>query len=83
MRRRPEPRVAVDDVDGLFRVIKSGFLQPRKQLGNALPGGLATMGVTLSREVALAALQTAGVDPARRAETLTLEEWAALYRALG
>jgi 16S rRNA (adenine1518-N6/adenine1519-N6)-dimethyltransferase len=83
MRRRPALAVPVDSVDNLFRVIKAGFLHTRKQLGNALPKGLAAMGVTTSREQALAALAAAGVDPTRRAETLTLREWAALYEHLG
>jgi 16S rRNA (adenine1518-N6/adenine1519-N6)-dimethyltransferase len=82
LRRRPALAVDVDSVDRLFRVIKAGFLQARKQLGNALPGGLAAMGVKVSREAAAAALQAAGVDPARRAETVTLPEWAAVYQAL-
>jgi 16S rRNA (adenine1518-N6/adenine1519-N6)-dimethyltransferase len=82
MRRRPAPAVEVDSVAGLFRVIKAGFLQPRKQMGNALPVGLAAMGAGITREAALLALAAAGVDPKRRAETLTLAEWAAVYRAL-
>jgi 16S rRNA (adenine1518-N6/adenine1519-N6)-dimethyltransferase len=82
MRRRPALAVDVDSVAGLFRVIKAGFLQPRKQLGNALPGGLAALGTVLPRELALAALAAADVDPMRRAETLTLAEWATIYRAL-
>ena len=82
LRRRPRLAVEVDDVGRLFRVIKAGFLHARKQLGNALPGGLAAMGVKIPREAALAALQAAGVDPMRRAETLSLPEWAAVYRAL-
>lgn len=82
MRRRPRLAVDVDDVGRLFRVIKAGFLQPRKQLGNALPGGMAAMGLKLGRERALEALATAGIDPVRRAETVTLAEWAALYGAL-
>ena len=82
LRRRPDLAVDVDSVDKLFRVIKAGFLQARKQLGNALPGGLAAMGAKLPRETALAALEAAGVDPMRRAETVTLAEWAEVYRAL-
>ena len=82
LRRRPRLAVEVDNVNKLFRVIKGGFLHARKQLGNALPGGLAAMGVKISRETALAALQAAGVDPMRRAETLTLQEWAVVYGAL-
>jgi 16S rRNA (adenine1518-N6/adenine1519-N6)-dimethyltransferase len=82
MRRRPAPSVDVEDIGGLFRIIKAGFLHPRKQLGNALPGGLAALGTALPRDAALAALAAAGVDPMRRAETLALAEWAAIYRAL-
>lgn len=82
LRRRPALAVDVDSVDKLFRVIKAGFLQARKQLGNALPGGLAAMGAKLPRETAVAALEAAGVAPARRAETVTLAEWAEVYRAL-
>lgn len=83
LRRRPRLAVEVDSVDRLFRVIKAGFLHARKQLGNALPGGLAAMGHKLPREQVQAALAAAGVAPQRRAETLTLEEWARLYKALG
>ena len=83
LRRRPRPAVEVDSIDGLMRVIKAGFLQARKKLGNALPSGMASMGVRLEKERAVAALQSLGIDPGRRAETLTLAEWAALYRELG
>lgn len=82
MRRRPALAVDVESVAGLFRIIKAGFLQPRKQLGNALPGGLAALGTVLSRDVALDALAAADVNPMRRAETVTLAEWAMIYRAL-
>jgi 16S rRNA (adenine1518-N6/adenine1519-N6)-dimethyltransferase len=82
LRVRPRPAVDVPDVHGLMRVIKAGFLHARKQLGNGLPGGLAAMGVRLEREQVAAALRAASVEPSRRAETLTLEEWAAVYQAL-
>lgn len=82
LRTRPTPAVAVDDIDALFRVIKAAFLQPRKKLSNALPGGLAAMGRRLPREVAVAALEAAGVSPDRRAETVTLDEWARVYEHL-
>jgi len=82
LRRRPAPAVAVDDIDALFRTIKAGFLQARKKLSNALPGGLAAMGVRTGKQATLDALRRAGVDPDRRAETLTLSEWAAVYHEL-
>lgn len=78
----PTPAVAVDSIDALFRVIKAGFLQPRKKLSNALPGGLAAMGQQIPRETAVAALEAAGVAPERRAETVTLEEWSRVYTTL-
>jgi 16S rRNA (adenine1518-N6/adenine1519-N6)-dimethyltransferase len=54
-------------------VVKAGFSQKRKQLRNALSGGLR-----LEPRAAEALLTRAGVDPARRAQTLTLEEWGRL-----
>jgi 16S rRNA (adenine1518-N6/adenine1519-N6)-dimethyltransferase len=72
------PAVAVADVERFFRVAKAGFSQKRKQLRNALSGGLR-----LEVRQADALLARAGIDPRRRAETLTLEEWGALARAFG
>jgi 16S rRNA (adenine1518-N6/adenine1519-N6)-dimethyltransferase len=82
LRLRPRPAVDVDDVNQLMRVIKSGFLHARKKLSNALPSGLASIGVRLEKEQVIAALEDAGVDPGRRAETLTLDEWALVYHNL-
>ena len=79
---RPRPAVDVVDVDQLMRVIKAGFLQARKKLSNALPSGLASIGVRVEKQRVVATLEAAGVDPGRRAETLTLEEWAEVYRHL-
>ncbi len=56
-----------------FRVARAGFSQRRKQLQNALAQGLA-----LPREQIAVALRAAGVDPRRRAQTLSLHEWARL-----
>ncbi|HEX9370485.1 MAG TPA: 16S rRNA (adenine(1518)-N(6)/adenine(1519)-N(6))-dimethyltransferase RsmA [Roseiflexaceae bacterium] len=83
LRLRVRPRPAVDvEVDALMRLIKAGFLQARKQLANALPTGLAAMGVKIEKQRAVAALEAAGVNPSRRAETVTLEEWVRVYRTL-
>lgn len=80
--RRPQPAVAVDDVDAFFRTIKAGFLQARKKLANALPGGLAGLGLHVDKQAVIRALVAAGVDPNRRAETLTLHEWARVHATL-
>jgi 16S rRNA (adenine1518-N6/adenine1519-N6)-dimethyltransferase len=70
------PPLDLDDPDDFLRVVAAGFSRRRKQLHNSLseslwfpPGGEFQV------------LQAAGIDPARRAQTLTLEEWARLYRA--
>lgn len=70
------PPVDVDDTRLFMRVVKAGFSQKRKQLRNALGGGLA-----IKARAAGDLLEAAGIDPTRRAETLALDEWAALCRA--
>ena len=79
LRMRPQPAVEVE-IRPLLRLIKAGFLQARKKLSNALPTGLAAMGVRIDKLHAVAALEAAGVDPNRRAETVTLEEWVRVYQ---
>jgi 16S rRNA (adenine1518-N6/adenine1519-N6)-dimethyltransferase len=80
---RPTPAVQVDDTATFFALIKAGFSQPRKKLANALAGGLKAQGQHhIGREQVGAALHAAGVAPERRAETVALAEWAAIYRAL-
>jgi len=68
-----QPRVAVKNVDLFFKVAKAGFGQKRKQLHNSL-----TAGLPLKHEQIMQALSDVGIDPKRRAETLTLEEWGRL-----
>ncbi len=71
------PPVAVRDEAEFFRIVAAGFGHRRKTLANALTHGLGADG----REI-LAACAAAGVNPRARAETLGLEEFAALARAL-
>jgi 16S rRNA (adenine1518-N6/adenine1519-N6)-dimethyltransferase len=66
----------VTDEALFFEVARAGFAQSRKQLRNALRLGLPYPGDQID-----AALARAGVDPRRRAETLTIEEWTALTKA--
>lgn len=72
----PQLRYEVPSEVLFFEVVRAGFGQKRKQLKNSLASGLH-----LTDEVASDVLQQAGIDGQRRAETLTLEEWAALSRA--
>jgi 16S rRNA (adenine1518-N6/adenine1519-N6)-dimethyltransferase len=66
------------EVGAFFRVVRAGFAQRRKQLRNALLHGLRVPAEQLS-----AAMACAGIDPRRRAQTLSVEEWLALHHALG
>jgi len=59
-----------------FQTVEAGFGQRRKQLHNAL----GQLGVGTERIAA--ALAESGIDGARRAETLTLDEWSRLSGAL-
>jgi 16S rRNA (adenine1518-N6/adenine1519-N6)-dimethyltransferase len=70
---RPRPAVDVPDAESFFRVVKAGFSQKRKQLRNSLGGGLQLEPAQVD-----ALLAVADVAPQRRAETLTLAEWAAV-----
>jgi len=62
--------------ESFFRVVRAGFSEKRKQLKNNLrqlgPGD----------EAIAAALEAAGIDGRRRAETLAVKEWEALVAAL-
>jgi 16S rRNA (adenine1518-N6/adenine1519-N6)-dimethyltransferase len=71
----PEPRYQVSSEKNFFRIVKAGFCATRKQIANSLAQGLA-----LPKSEVLSLLQKAEVEPQKRPETLTLEEWAALER---
>jgi 16S rRNA (adenine1518-N6/adenine1519-N6)-dimethyltransferase len=72
---RDKPAVNVPDMDAFFRLVEAVFQFRRKQLGGAL-GRIAGIG----SEEAGSRLRDAGIDPERRAQTLSLSEWEALYR---
>lgn len=72
-----QPPVAVADVAYFFQVVKAGFSQKRKQLKNALAGGLRKSSGEVVR-----VMEGVHIAPTRRAETLTLAEWGRLAEAL-
>jgi len=74
---RDAPAIPVDDEQLFERVVRSSFSQRRKTLANSLSSS-----GRWSKEVVLAACAKIGVDPVRRAETLSLAEFAQLARAL-
>ena len=77
--RRKAPRAPILNEARFTRVVKASFAHRRKTLLNSIKSD-PTLG---SPEVLVAAMQAAGVDPQRRAETLAPEEFAAIERALG
>ncbi|MEW6447775.1 MAG: 16S rRNA (adenine(1518)-N(6)/adenine(1519)-N(6))-dimethyltransferase RsmA [Bacillota bacterium] len=76
---RSEPPVVVPSEELLFRIVRASFAKRRKTLLNALSGS----NLGLDRDAWGLCLARAGIDPERRGETLTLEEFAAIARSLG
>ena len=69
-----KPVVDVTDETSFFRLVRAGFTTPRKQICNSL-----TQGLGLPKAEVLSLLEKANIVPQRRAETLTLNEWAQLW----
>jgi 16S rRNA (adenine1518-N6/adenine1519-N6)-dimethyltransferase len=73
LRQRVAETTAVGDETAFFRIVRAGFSQKRKQLQKNLR--------QLAPQDSIEAwLKAANLDGSRRAETLTLEEWVALYQ---
>ncbi|MBU1154197.1 MAG: ribosomal RNA small subunit methyltransferase A [Proteobacteria bacterium] len=75
-----QPAVALEGLqarEDYAKVIKAAFSQRRKMLANSLAGGLRR-----ERDAIIPALEMAGVEPTRRAETLSIAEFAAVTKAL-
>ena len=66
----PAPLVKPELLSTFFKLIKAGFSQKRKTLRNSLSAGLH-----ISPTNAAELLTRTGIDPQRRAETLSIEEW--------
>lgn len=67
------PKIQTELLDTFFKLIKAGFSQKRKTLRNSLSSGLH-----IPAAKAEDLLSKANIDPMRRAETLSIEEWQAL-----
>ena len=77
--KRDKPAVSVLNEALFFKLTKAAFNQRRKTLWNNM---LALYGKEDdAREMITAALTTAGIDPKRRGETLSLQEFADLTNA--
>jgi len=64
------PQIKPELLEQFFKLTKAGFSQKRKTLRNSLSSGLH-IGPIASEEL----LAKANIDPKRRAETLSIEEW--------
>lgn len=78
--KHDKPPVEVIDEDFLFVVTRASFVQRRKTIFNNLQAGL--QGGKAKKDEILAALEVAGIDPKRRGETLSIEEFGRLADAL-
>jgi 16S rRNA (adenine1518-N6/adenine1519-N6)-dimethyltransferase len=72
----PRPLLNLDSVEGFFRLVKAGFSAPRKQLRNCM-----RLALDVPPERMETAFQQAGVDPTRRAQTVSVPEWGQLYES--
>ncbi len=70
-----QPLVEVTNRESFFELVRAGFSAPRKQIGNSLVQGLE-----LPKADVLSLLGRANIISQRRAETLTLDEWAKLWQ---
>jgi 16S rRNA (adenine1518-N6/adenine1519-N6)-dimethyltransferase len=71
-----EPPLPEGEQARFFRVVNAGFRQKRKQVANSLAAELG-----LEKGAVVRWLREAGVDPMRRAQTLSVEEWVTLARS--
>lgn len=79
LRRRERPAVDVGpEREPFYRIVQAGFRQRRKQVHNGLSREL-----TVDRSVVEEALAACSVDPDRRPQTLSVDEWACLAARLG
>ncbi|ACZ38274.1 16S rRNA (adenine(1518)-N(6)/adenine(1519)-N(6))-dimethyltransferase RsmA [Sphaerobacter thermophilus] len=74
----PNPPLSGAERAAFFTLVRAGFSQRRKRLANALADAL-----DLPKSVVGERLTAAGIDPDRRAETLSVEEWLAMQRSFG
>lgn len=70
LRTRDQPLFTDVTEREYFRLVKAGFSAKRKKLRSSLSGGLG-----MSKDHASALLVAAGIDPDKRAEDLTLDDW--------
>jgi 16S rRNA (adenine1518-N6/adenine1519-N6)-dimethyltransferase len=78
--KRKQPPVKVEDEVFFFQVVRASFAQRRKTILNNLVNNLPN-GKAMKEQIERVLTET-DIDPRRRGETLTMEEFAALSNAL-
>lgn len=76
LRRHAKPLFKGLDTQKFFQIVKAGFSERRKKLRSSLSGGLG-----ISKDQADDLLKKAGINPAARAQELSLESWNKIYQA--
>lgn len=79
LHRREEPPVQVLDEPFFFKIIQASFAHRRKTIRNNL---LSYFKQTMTKENVIQSLQQSGIDESRRAESLSMEEFAHLANNL-
>jgi len=72
----PQPLIPAEHLDLFFELAHAGFAQKRKTLRNTLASGMKKNPAWAEQ-----LLGVAGIDPQRRAETLSLPEWKQIVEA--
>lgn len=75
MKQRPEPLVKSDQLEQFFYVVKAGFSEKRKKLRSSLAMGLRTNKTEAER-----LLNEADIDPNKRAQELSIDDWKRLAK---
>jgi 16S rRNA (adenine1518-N6/adenine1519-N6)-dimethyltransferase len=78
MEVRPEPALDLDDPRAFMAFVQRVFQFRRKQLAGSLPRVTGLSAAEVAER-----LDSLGIDPRRRPETLLLQEWGAVYRRIG
>lgn len=74
LQSHPEPLVPADEQSAFFALVNSGFRHKRKNLANSLHDE-----TRIAKPEITAILESAGIDPNRRAQTLAVEDWLGLF----
>lgn len=75
IRLKPKASAETVDLKQFFKIVRTGFSHPRKQLINNFSTGFST-----NRQQVMNWLGRNGIDPSQRAETLTVADWISLAK---